>query len=198
MGFSGIGIALQDTRHFKTGLPKGVDDLFANFEGFGTDGRSNAGFHETRIGSIFIHEDANSFPGNPQYSSPPTGMNGSYSLHIGSIQQDRDTIGCRDSDANFRHIRHQGIYTMHIKLLFFQWKGKKRRFDRTDLRPMNLKRREDTFGWYPDCIRKKFPVRSDSFRIVPTVFARVKGCIRTFAHSSLTGCHKMRDVAILA
>ena len=34
MGFSGIGIALQDTRHFKTGLPKGVDDLFANFEGF--------------------------------------------------------------------------------------------------------------------------------------------------------------------
>ena len=104
--------------HLEASLRKSVVDLIAYFEAVEADAWTYLSYHILWLGTIGFCHLADGHFYDALYRSPPACVNGTDGMVRWVVEQHRDTIGCRDADADTADIRHQGIHTLKTLLPF--------------------------------------------------------------------------------
>lgn len=105
---------LLSPRRFPFGkqMRETVGHIFPDFVTTGANAGSDSGIEIGRSGAKGIYQAAHRALRYSGGSSPPTGMNGSYSAMNGIDQQNRHTIGGADTDAAMQFIGNKRVPLM--------------------------------------------------------------------------------------
>ena len=86
-------------RHIECSLLKSLIHFVAHFKRFERYSRANGGIEVLRLGAKGLCHGADCLLNNACNGAPPSCMNGCNGLLLRIIKQDRDAIGCRNTNA---------------------------------------------------------------------------------------------------
>ena len=186
-------IMATDSRHLKAGLLKSLIDLIAHLKAVEADARTNLSHHLMWLRAIHLHHFINSHFHDALYRSPPASMYSTDSLMLRVVEQYRDTVGCRDTDAYVADISHQGIHTLQLLLLFASRQIQKRLINGNHLCQMNLMWHQQPIVADLQQFTQRLTVLCDGFGLIATVTVDIEFTIVPLTITSTTGGAKGCD-----
>ena len=186
-------IMATDSRHLKAGLLKSLIDLIAHLEAIETDTWAYLGHHLLRLRAIRPRHLGDSSLYDALYSPPPASVNGTDGLMLRVVEQYRDTVGCRDTDAYVADISHQGIHTLQLLLLFASRQIQKRLINGYHFCQMNLMWHQQPIVADLQQFTQRLTVLCDGFGLIATVTVDIEFTIVPLTITSTTGGAKGCD-----